>query len=85
MIGVVVAGVLMSNILGVVDLTKINTLPELYNSLLALKKDVFEDNERIKIIHGNLTQTLELTKELLEVIDIPIFFCYSNTLIPMAD
>ena len=64
----------MSNILGIVDLTKINNLPDLYNALTNLKKEVYEDNERIIIRYGNYQQTLELVKEILNFIDIPDFF-----------
>jgi len=72
--GVVADGVPMSKILGIVDITKIDNLPELYTAIVKLKKDVYEDNERIVIRYGNYQQTLELVKEILKFVDIPDFF-----------
>ena len=62
------------NILATVDLTKYSSVPELYNDLLLLKKDNYENNDRIVFVHGHSSKILKLVKELLVVIDIPEFF-----------
>ena len=59
------------NILATVDLTKYSSVPELYNDLLLLKKDNYENNDRIVFVHGHSSKILKLVKELLVVIDIP--------------
>lgn len=62
------------NILATLDLTKYNSVPELYNALLPLKKDVYEEYDRIVFLYGASTKILNLVKELLDFIDIPNFF-----------
>jgi radical SAM protein with 4Fe4S-binding SPASM domain len=62
------------NILATLDLTKYNSVPELYNELLPLKKDVYEECDRIVFLYGTSTKVLNLVKELLDFIDIPEFF-----------
>jgi MoaA/NifB/PqqE/SkfB family radical SAM enzyme len=69
------------NILATLDLTKYNSVPELYNALLPLKKDVYEDCDRIVFLHGTSTKILNLVKEILSFIDIPEFFVsYEQTI-----
>ncbi len=63
-----------NNILATVDLTKYNSVPELYYDLLPLKKDVYEECDRIVFLYGTSTKVLNLVKELLDFIDIPEFF-----------
>ena len=62
----------MNNILATINLSLYNSLDDLYEDLLVLKKDKFESNERILIQHtpGSLT----LVNELLTFIDIPDYF-----------
>ncbi len=62
------------NVLATIDLTKYNAVFALYTDLLALKKDEYQDNDRIVFRYGNSTKVLNLVKELLTVIDIPDFF-----------
>jgi MoaA/NifB/PqqE/SkfB family radical SAM enzyme len=64
----------MNKIIGIVDLTEIESLDVIYSSLVDLKKDVYEDNERIVIMHGSSVTVLSLIREILEAIDIPDFF-----------
>ena len=75
MIGVLVVDITKNNysILATVDVTSYESLKDLYEVLLALKKDVFADNERIVIIY-NSTNQKKLVDELLTAIDIPDFF-----------
>jgi radical SAM protein with 4Fe4S-binding SPASM domain len=61
------------NILATVDITKYNSLKDLYEQLLSLKKDVFQDDERIVLIYKTDSQR-QLLDELLYEIDIPEFF-----------
>ena len=56
-----------------VDVTSYKSLKDLYECLLAVKKDVFADNERIVIVYNSANQK-KLIDELLLVIDIPDFF-----------
>jgi MoaA/NifB/PqqE/SkfB family radical SAM enzyme len=69
---------LKSNILATIDVTSYTLLKELYEDLLALKKDVFAEDERIVIIY-NSTNQKDLIDELLEAIDIPEFFVTFET------
>ena len=69
-----VAGVPMINIVGIVDLLTINSVPELYNACLAVKKNHYTPDDRIIVRHNIHKQTLELVKEILEFIDIPEWF-----------
>lgn len=63
----------MNNILATVDITKYNSLKDLYEQLVSLKKDVFQDDERIVLIYKTDRQR-QLLDELLYEIDIPEFF-----------
>ena len=76
MIGVQVVVITKNNfnILATLDLTKYNSVPELYNDLLPLKKDVYEECDRIVFLYGTSTKILNLVKEILSFIDIPDFF-----------
>ena len=67
-----------SDILATIDVTSYNSLKELYEDLLALKKDVFTNDDRIVIIY-NSTNQKDLIDELLEAIDIPEFFVTFKT------
>ena len=68
------------NIIATVDVTKCKTVKELHTQLVAIKKDVYEDYERIVIITSSkLPDTLELVNDLLNVIDIPTFFIIYKT------
>lgn len=71
--GVLVVGITKNNILATIDITSYNSLKNLYEDLLALKKDVFADDERIIIVYNSLSQK-KLIDELLLAIDIPEFF-----------
>jgi MoaA/NifB/PqqE/SkfB family radical SAM enzyme len=75
-IGVLVVDITKNNfnILATLDLTKYNSVPELYNDLLPLKKDVYDECDRIVFLYGTSTKVLNLVKELLDFIDIPEFF-----------
>ena len=75
MTGVLVAGITKNNysILATVDVTKYKSLGDLYGHLLSLKKEVFQENERIVVLYSTDKQ-LELIKELVITIDIPDFF-----------
>lgn len=73
MIGGAAVGALMTNILGVIDLTAVNSVPELYHAICILKKEKFEECDRIVIQYGH-TKTLELVKEILEFVDISEYF-----------
>lgn len=54
------------------DYTK---LKDLYTKILSLKKDVFENNERIVFVYNPAsTKILDVVNKLLEVVDIPNFF-----------
>ncbi len=64
----------MNKVIGIVDLTEIESLELIYSSLLALKKDVYEDNERIVVTHGSSVKILSLVRKILETVDIPDFF-----------
>lgn len=66
------------NVLATIDLTKYRSVPELYNDLLLLKKDEYENNDRIVFVHGQSSKILKLVEELLDVIDIPKFFVIYN-------
>jgi hypothetical protein len=71
-------GITKNNILATVDLTTYKSLRDLYEDLLALKKDVFADHERIVIVYNSANQK-KLIDELLLVIDIPDFFVIFET------
>ena len=60
-------------ILATIDLTLYKTLSNLYEDLLAVKKEVFANDERIVVVYNSLAQK-KLIDELLLVIDIPDFF-----------
>ena len=61
------------NILATVDVTLYNSINDLYEVLLSLKKEVFTDDERIVIVYNSSSQR-KLVDELLLTIDIPEFF-----------
>ena len=61
------------NILATVDVTLYNSINDLYEVLLSLKKEVFTDDERIVIVYNSASQR-KLVDELLLTIDIPKFF-----------
>lgn len=65
----------MSNyvILATVDTTSYDSLKDLYEVILSLKKDVFADNERIIVRYSN-ANALDLVGQLLTVVDIPDYF-----------
>lgn len=72
-----VAGITKNNfsIVGQVDLTKIRSFADLHQSLLAVKKDIFQDHERILFIYSKHSHNiLNLTKDLLIEFDIPEYF-----------
>ena len=80
MTGAQVVDITKNNILATVDLTSYKSIKDLYEDLLALKKDVYQDNERIVIVYNpTLDKTLELVKQLLNVIDIPEYFIVFDT------
>ena len=62
----------MNNILATINLSFYESLSDLYEDLLVLKKDKFEHNERILIQHT--PGSLALVNELLTFIDIPDYF-----------
>ena len=54
------------------EYTKLNAL---YKKIVSLKKDVFQDNERIYFVwNPQSTTSLSIVQELLEFVDIPDFF-----------
>jgi len=71
--GVVVADIMKNNILATIDVTACKSLKDLYGDLLAEKKDVFADDERIVIVYKSSDQK-KLIDELLIAVDIPEFF-----------
>ena len=73
MTGVLVVGITKSNILATIDVTSYISLKDLYEDLLALKKDTFADDERIVIVYNSNKQK-QLIDELLLTVDIPDFF-----------
>jgi len=77
-IGAVVVDTTKNNILATVNVTLYNSLKALYEDLLALKKDVFADDERIVIVYNSSNQK-KLVGELLSAIDIPDFFVIFET------
>jgi len=76
--GVLVVVVTKNNILATVDVTSYKSLKELYEVLLALKKDTFADDERIRVVYNSANQK-KLIDELLLAIDIPEFFVVFET------
>lgn len=78
MSGVVVAVITKNNILATVDITLYESLKDLYEALVALKKDTFADDERIRIVYNSANQK-KLIDELLLAIDIPDFFVIFET------
>lgn len=62
-----------NNIIAMIDTTSYDSLKKLYQDLLSIKKDRFEDNERIIIIYNSDNQK-NLIDELLIFIDIPEYF-----------
>jgi MoaA/NifB/PqqE/SkfB family radical SAM enzyme len=70
---VLVVGITKSNILATVDVTSYKLLKDLYEDLLAVKRDVFADDERIVIVYNSPNQK-KLIDQLLIVVDIPDFF-----------
>ena len=73
-----VVGITKNNILATVDITSYTSLKDLYEDLLALKKDVFADDDRIVIVYNSVNQK-KLVDELLLAIDIPDFFIIFET------
>ena len=67
-----------NNILATIDVTSYKSLKDLYEALLAVKKDIFADNERIVIVYNSANQK-KLIDQLLVAIDIPIFFVVFET------
>jgi MoaA/NifB/PqqE/SkfB family radical SAM enzyme len=61
------------SILATVDITLYTSLKDLYEDLLAVKRDVFADDERIVIVYNSSNQK-KLIDQLLIAIDIPDFF-----------
>jgi organic radical activating enzyme len=76
-IGVLVVDITKNNILATVELSKCNSVKDLYNFLLAVKKDVYQNNDRIVITYTTPKQ-YDLILELLAVIDIPEYFVEFN-------
>lgn len=77
MIGVQVVGITKNNynILATIDLSSYKSLKDLYEDVLALKKETFADNDRIIFIYSKQSkEILELINELLLAVDIPNFF-----------
>ena len=73
MSGVLVVDITKNNILATIDVTLYESLKDLYEALLALKKGSFADDERIRIVYNSVNQK-KLIDELLLTIDIPDFF-----------
>jgi len=60
-----------------IDLCEYRSMDELYLKLLELKKETYQDNERIVLFYDeNFTETLNLVREMLVSIDIPDFFVF---------
>ena len=58
-----------------VDLTEYTALNELYSKLVSLKKEEYQDNERIVFFYDiHFIKILELVREILITVDIPEFF-----------
>jgi MoaA/NifB/PqqE/SkfB family radical SAM enzyme len=55
-----------------IDLNHFSNPGELYDRVLSLKKETFQDNERIVCVYSN--NKIKFLLEILEVIDIPSFF-----------
>ena len=74
----VVAMVVMTNDIKVLDrifLHEYNKLNILYKKIVSLKKDVFQDNERIYFVYNpNSSTSTDTVQELLDFVDIPRFF-----------
>ena len=66
------------NILATLDVTSFKSLKDLYEALLSLKKDIFADDERIRIVYNSAKQK-KLIDELLLAIDISDFFVIFET------
>ena len=66
-------GTTKNNILATVDVTSYTSLKDLYEDLLAVKRDVFADDERIVVVYNSEKQ-YKLINELLLAVDIPNFF-----------
>jgi len=77
-IGEQVVGITKNNILAIIDVTSYKSLKDLYEDLLAVKRDVFADNERIVIVYNSANQK-KLIDQLLLAIDIPDFFVVFET------
>jgi MoaA/NifB/PqqE/SkfB family radical SAM enzyme len=77
-IGVVVVDITKNNILATIDVTSYKSLKDLYEDLLAVKRDVFADDERIVIVYNSANQK-KLIDELLLAVDIPDFFVIFET------
>ena len=81
MSGVLVVDITKNNysILATIDLTKLKSLKDLYESIVAVKKDTYLDNERILFVYNSQSdKILDLVKDLLLEIDIPEFFTIFN-------
>ena len=58
-----------------VDLTEYTALNELYSKLVSLKKEEYQDNERIVFFYDiHFIKIIELVQEILITVDIPEFF-----------
>ena len=63
------------SIVDFVDLTEYTALNELYSKLVSLKKEEYQDNERIVFFYDvHFIKILELVREILITVDIPEFF-----------
>lgn len=63
------------NILDIVELSNYSKLNLLYSKIRSLKKDPYEDNERIVFVyHPDSADKLYIVKELLDFVDIPDYF-----------
>jgi len=62
----------MNKILAEISLDQVNSWSEVYQSLLELKRDRFQDNERIIIRHSSKSE--KTLHEIIDFVDIPTFF-----------
>jgi MoaA/NifB/PqqE/SkfB family radical SAM enzyme len=76
--GVLVVGTTKNSILATIDVTKYKSLKDLYERLWSLKKDVYQDHERIVIVY-NSTNQKKLIDQLLVAVDISDFFVIFET------
>ena len=74
--------------IGLVVLPDYNKIGDLYRKIKSLKKDVYEDNERIIFCYNPASEKiLDTVKELLDFVDIPDFFVLFEPIdsLPLAE